>query len=127
MKFPDGYASNISRCASIEDGKIYGLKSHNCHVMRQWVLLVRMRGFLHKDIYVLLVELGNFFMQICSKTLKLDGLHDLERDIVFILCKFEKIFPPAFFDVMVHLAVHLPSEAILGGPVQYRWMYPFER
>ena len=66
-------------------------------------------------------------MQICSKTLKLDGLHDLERDIVLILCKFEKIFPPAFFDVMVHLAVHLPSEAILGGPVQYRWMYPFER
>ncbi|CAN1791692.1 hypothetical protein LINPERHAP1_LOCUS19427, partial [Linum perenne] len=28
---------------------------------------------------------------------------------------------------MVHLAVHLPHEAKLGGPVQYRWMYPIER
>jgi hypothetical protein len=28
---------------------------------------------------------------------------------------------------MVHLAIHLPEEAILRGPVQYRWMYPIER
>jgi hypothetical protein len=41
--------------------------------------------------------------------------------------KLEKIFPPAFFDVMVHLAVHLPDEALLRGPVQYGWMYPIER
>jgi hypothetical protein len=43
------------------------------------------------------------------------------------LCKLEQIFPPAFFDIMVHLAVHLPREAELAGPVQYRWMYPIER
>ena len=28
---------------------------------------------------------------------------------------------------MVHLILHLPEEAILGGPVFMRWMYPFER
>jgi len=28
---------------------------------------------------------------------------------------------------MVHLAVHLPDEAILRGPVQFGWMYPIER
>ena len=28
---------------------------------------------------------------------------------------------------MMHLAVHLPREALLAGPVQYRWMYPVER
>ena len=28
---------------------------------------------------------------------------------------------------MVHLAVHLPEEALLRGPVQYGWMYPIER
>jgi len=28
---------------------------------------------------------------------------------------------------MEHLPIHLPYEAELGGPVQYRWMYPFER
>lgn len=46
---------------------------------------------------------------------------------MLILCKLEKIFPPAFFDIMVHLAVHLPREAKLVGPVGYRWMYPIER
>jgi len=38
----------------------------------------------------------------------------------------ETIFPPSFFNVMEHLLVHLAEEAELGGPVQYRWMYPFE-
>ncbi|KAJ7942535.1 Transposon, En/Spm-like protein [Quillaja saponaria] len=28
---------------------------------------------------------------------------------------------------MEHLLIHLPYEAKTGGPVQYRWMYPFER
>ncbi|XP_042983181.1 uncharacterized protein LOC122312597 [Carya illinoinensis] len=51
----------------------------------------------------------------------------IQSDIVIILCKLEMIFPPSIFDVMVHLAIHLPREAILEGPVQYRWMYPFER
>ena len=44
-----------------------------------------------------------------------------------ILCNLEKLFPPSFFDVMEHLPIHLPDEAELGSPVQYRWMYPFER
>ncbi|KAL5552934.1 hypothetical protein UlMin_040335 [Ulmus minor] len=33
----------------------------------------------------------------------------------------------SFFDIMIHLVLHLPEEAILGGPVYMRWMYPFER
>ncbi|CAM8936832.1 unnamed protein product [Rhodiola kirilowii] len=28
---------------------------------------------------------------------------------------------------MVHLPIHLVDEVLLGGPVHYRWMYPFER
>ena len=28
---------------------------------------------------------------------------------------------------MEHLPVHLAYEARIAGPVQYRWMYPFER
>jgi len=79
------------------------------------------------DIYEALAELGNFFQQLCAKTLKLDVLERLKADIPIILCKLEKIFPPSFFDVMLHLAVHLPKEAILRGPVQYGWMYPVER
>ena len=42
-------------------------------------------------------------------------------------CVFEKYFPPSFFDISIHLLVHLCGEALQCGPVQYRWMYPFER
>ncbi|GKD73551.1 hypothetical protein Tco_1331833 [Tanacetum coccineum] len=43
------------------------------------------------------------------------------------MIELEKIFPPAFFDIMIHVAIHLPDEAILGGPLRYRWMFSFER
>jgi hypothetical protein len=57
----------------------------------------------------------------------LDVLQKLKIDIPIILCNLEKICPLAFFDVMVHLVVHLPEEAILRGLVQYGWMYLVER
>ncbi|KAL6577530.1 hypothetical protein OROMI_009858 [Orobanche minor] len=61
-----------------------------------------------------------------SRKLKLEATEKLEENIVLLLCKLEMIFPPAFFEVMIHLAIHMPHEARLGGPVQHRWMYPFE-
>jgi hypothetical protein len=39
----------------------------------------------------------------------------------------EKVFPPRWFNAMQHLLVHLPWEAKVGGPVQFRWMYSQER
>jgi len=59
--------------------------------------------------------------------LSLGILHLLEKTIVLTLCKLEKIFPPSFFDIMVHLPIHLANEAKIVGPVQYRWMYLVER
>ena len=127
VKFPNGYASNISRYANSNDGKLSGLKTHDCHILLQRLLSAGVRRFLPKDVFQALDELGNFFKQLCCKTLKRDDVKILRDDIVIILCKLEKIFPPAFFDVMVHLAIHLPEEVMLGGPVHYRWMYPVER
>lgn len=124
-KFPDGYASNISRC--IKEKKICGLKSHDCHVLLQRLIPIGVRGFLTKEVVDALFDLGNFFKELCSKTLRVEHIVKLERTIPVILCKLEKIFPPAFFTVMVHLSVHLPRQARLAGPVHARWMYPIER
>ncbi|XP_025628517.1 uncharacterized protein [Arachis hypogaea] len=65
--------------------------------------------------------------QICSKSIDPQQLSLLQDHVVHILCRMEMIFPPSFFTVMVHLMVHLVEEVQLGGPVQYRWMYPIER
>jgi len=127
VKFPDGFASNISRCLNAEGTTVQGLKTHDCHILLQRILPAAMRGFLDRDIYEAIAELGRFFRELCSRTLNKDVLVQMKKEIPIILVKLEKIFPSAFFDVMIHLAVHLPDEALLRGPVQYGWMYPIER
>ncbi|XP_042988691.1 uncharacterized protein LOC122316221 [Carya illinoinensis] len=127
VKFPDGFASNIGRCVNANDGKISGMKSHDCHVFLQALLPVVIGGFLRADVRQALIELSGFFKELCSRTLNISVLDRLKANIPIILCKLEMIFPPAFFDIMLHLSIHLPEEALLAGPVQYRWMYPFER
>ena len=74
-----------------------------------------------------LTELSLFFKDLISTVLKVLDMKRLEEEIPIILYKLERIFPPGFFDSMEHLPIHLPYEAKIAGPVQYRWMYLFER
>ncbi|XP_060206292.1 uncharacterized protein LOC132633965 [Lycium barbarum] len=127
LKVPDGFSSNISQCVNLKDHKISGLKSHDCHVLLQHLLPLALRGMLSKTVCEPLVELCLFFNVLGAKVLRTDDLEQIEAQIPITLCKLEKVFPPSFFDVMVHLPVHLANEAKLAGPVQYRWMYPIER
>jgi hypothetical protein len=73
------------------------------------------------------MKISHFFRVICSNKLQTQHIERLETNIVKTICKLEMIFPPLFFDSMEHLLIHLPYEAKVGGPVQHRWMYPFER
>ncbi|CAL8994724.1 unnamed protein product [Prunus brigantina] len=127
VKFPDGYASNIARCVNVDGGKFTGLKSHDCHVFMQRLLPVGIRHLLPEDVVKPIILLSRFFSQSTAKTLRKTDMFQLRHDIVQVLCKFEMIFPPAFFTSMIHVMVHLPEEALLAGPVNYRWMYPIER
>jgi hypothetical protein len=54
-------------------------------------------------------------------------MEKLKDEILVLLCKLEKIFPLGWFNSIQHLLVHLPYEAKIGGPQQYRWMYHIER
>ena len=58
---PDGYSSNISRCVTIEDGRIMGMKSHDWHIFMQDFLLPAFRGVLDEKVLEPLVELSNYF------------------------------------------------------------------
>ncbi|KAK1679978.1 hypothetical protein QYE76_040826 [Lolium multiflorum] len=127
VMFPFGFASNIANCLNAEGNKLQGLKTHDCHILLQRLLAIGIKDLVKPNMYNVIAELGRFFREICSKTLSRAVVERLKVDIAVILCKLELIYPPAFFDVMVHLAVHLPDEALLRGPVQYGWMYPIER
>ncbi|KAL5578927.1 hypothetical protein UlMin_011369 [Ulmus minor] len=127
VKFPDGFASNLSKNVAQNDSRLLGLKSHDCHVIMQRLLPVGCRSLVNKNIWSTIVELCTFFNQLCASTVNVSDMVEAQNQLVLILCKLERIFPPAFFELMIHLVLHLPEEAILGGPVHMRWMYPFER
>lgn len=103
------------------------MKCHDCHVFLHRYLPLSIHGVLPVDVYEAIIELCNIFRELCSKKLNMELLKRLDSSIAVTLCKFDKIFPPSLFDIMMHLPVHLAKEAMAGGPVQYRWMYPIER
>ncbi|KAM6552349.1 hypothetical protein CsatB_002157 [Cannabis sativa] len=125
VKLPDGFCSNLKK--KVTNDNIVGLKSHDCHVIMQRLLPVCIGKFLSKEVSSTIIELCNFFRILCSRTLNVKDMEKAQGDLIHILCKMERIYPPAFFDIMIHLVIHLPEEAILGGLVFMRWMYPFER
>ncbi|KAK8949378.1 hypothetical protein KSP39_PZI006024 [Platanthera zijinensis] len=127
LKVPDGYSSNIKRCINAKEGKISRMKAHDCHVFVLDQLAPAFRGIVRKEVYDPVVELSVFFKDLCSKVLSIEVLDKLEKNIAITLCKLERIFPPSFFTIMMHLPIHLAQEARVAGPVQYRWMYPIER
>ena len=127
VKLPDGYASNIRRCVDENRCQLSGLKTHDYHIIFQKLLPLVLRNILPQEVVVPLIDLSRFFSSLCSKELDEKELANMSASIRETLCRLEMIFPPTFFDIMVHLPVHLAEEASLGGPVCYRWMYPVER
>ncbi|KAK4385948.1 hypothetical protein Sango_2718800 [Sesamum angolense] len=127
LKFLDGYASNLARCVNMTELRMHGMKSHNCYIFMQKLIPIAFCEMLPEHVRSALIKVGLLFQSICSTTLDVRKLNELENNVDIILCNLEKIFLPAIFDSMEHLIVHLPYEARVRGPVQYRWMYPFER
>lgn len=127
IKVPDGYSSNISKRVNSKDVKLGGLKTHDYHVLMQELIPIAIRRVLPKNVRMVVIRLCNFYRDICAKRLLKKDVKEMKARAVTILCDLEKIFPPSFFTVMMHLTVHLAGEVALGGPVFCRWMYPTER
>ena len=115
LQFPDGYVANLRRGVNLTTMRINGLKSHDYHIWIERLLPVMVRGYLPDNIWRVLAELSNFFRQLCAKELSWVVISDMEKVAPVLLCKLEKIFPPAFFNPMQHLLLHLPYEARMGG------------
>jgi len=111
----------------MQDLKLIGLKSHDCHIMMQQLLSVAIRRILPKNVRHIITCLCSFFSSIYCKVIDPLKLDKLEDELVVILCELEMFFPPCFLDIMVHLVVHLVREVKLCGLVYLRWMYPVER
>ncbi|GLT24887.1 hypothetical protein SLA2020_000500 [Shorea laevis] len=126
IKVPDDYSFNITCYVSENEFNLTGMKCHDCRVFLR-LLPLAMRGVLKKESCEPLIELSGLFRKLCDRKILVEDLESLKKPIVVTLCKLEKVFPPSFFNVMIHLQVHLLGEAKVAGPITYRCMYFIER
>lgn len=94
-----------------------GLKSHDCRIFLQCILLVDIYEYLTRELNTTLIEWGAFFKDLYARTLNVEGLKHMKWEITIILYKLESIFPRSFVNIVVHLAVYLSHEAQLTGLV----------
>ncbi|GKA01764.1 hypothetical protein Tco_0674429 [Tanacetum coccineum] len=127
IKVPSGYSANIKKLVSMQDCKLIGMKSHDCHVLMTHMIPIAIRGLLPNNVRKTITKLCLFFNMIHSKVIDPELLDSWQKDIILTLCELEMYFPPSFFDIMVHLVSHIVAEIKACGPIFLRDMYPFER
>ena len=127
VKFPDGYAADIRHNVHVNERKIIGLKSHECHIILQHLLPLAVRKILPTIVSAGVIRISNFFKKLSAPVIRISDMKSLEADIAETLSFLETIFLPSFFDIMVHLMVHLPAQAKIAGPAHFRSMWPIER
>jgi len=126
LSLSDGHSSNFANKVDPSSARLQNMKSHNHHVFLE-VLLPIAFSSLPAEVLEPLLALSDFFKNLCANELREDLPMEMHHTIPIVLCKLKTIFPPAFWNVMEHVPVHLAQEAYLGGQVHYRWMYPFGR
>jgi hypothetical protein len=126
-RFPDGYASNLYHKVNLEDKRLTGLKSHDCHIIMQDLMPLALCRSLPRSVAMPLIRFCKYFKVLYGKVIDADEMEHWEAEIAEILCQLEMIFPPSFFDMMVHVTIHLASEVRIAGPVQFRDMWSTER
>jgi hypothetical protein len=127
VKVSHGYSRNIGRYLDEAKKRFNRMKSHDCHVLMTQILLVAIQGIMDEHVRETLFGLYNFFDVILRKSISLKQLDALQEEIVVILCELKIYFPTSFFDIRVHLLIHLMDDIIHLGPTFLHNMMPFER
>ena len=125
IKLPSHYSSSLH--SKISKGKLSALKSHDFHVLLHDLMPICMQNAGVPHLTSVIVRVSRMFKKICSKSVDSSERESLFLECVETLCLLEKEMPPSFFDIMVHLCIHLVEELFICGPIHVRWMYPFER
>jgi hypothetical protein len=117
LKFPYGFVAGFRRVVNMKIGRLTRVKSHDYHVIMEWLLSNMLRGYVHEDVWKTLAELSYFYRQLCAREIKKEMMEKLEKEITVLLYKLEKIFPPRWFNPMQHLLIHLLYETKVGDLV----------
>jgi hypothetical protein len=107
LKVPSGFCSNIRSLMSMKDLTLTNYKSHDCHVMLTTFPPIAIRAIKLVFVKLAITRLCYFFNKVSQKVIDRDELESLQEFTVETLSQLEMCFPPSFFNIMVHLVVHL--------------------
>jgi hypothetical protein len=110
----------------MKDLTLTNYNSHDCHVMLTTFLPIAIRAINPVWIKVAVTRLCYFFNRISQKMIDCDDLASLKEFTVKTVSYFEMCFPLAFFDIIVHLVVHLVPQIEALGPMYLHEMWTYE-
>ncbi|KAK4389777.1 hypothetical protein Sango_2314700 [Sesamum angolense] len=83
LRFPNGYASNLSRYVDMRELRLYGMKSHECHIFMQKLIPVAFREMVPEHVWSALTEVSLMFQVLCSTTLDIRKVQELEDSVAY--------------------------------------------
>ncbi len=117
-KAPIGYVTVFKKHVARQ--RLIATKSHDHHVMIQQILLACVRDILLPSVHQAIIRLNKCFQKICMKVVNRDDIPSLKTLKVFVaktLSMLEIWFPLGFFNIMIHLLIHLVENLDVCGLV----------
>jgi hypothetical protein len=127
IKVPTGFSVNPKKLVSMKDLPFAYYKAHDCHVMLTVFLPIAIRATKPEFLKMAITCMCYFFLKISQKTIGKKELSDLHDYVVETQNQLEICLPPAFFDIMVHLMIHMVHQVQALGPCYLHEMWSYER
>ncbi|MCO5614259.1 hypothetical protein L7F22_068539 [Adiantum nelumboides] len=95
--------------------------------LMQHVLPLVIDGCLTTSVHDVIYRLGKLARWITSKEIDISSIAQKKRECIELLCVMEKELPTSFFDIQVHILIHLVDEIETAGVVTTCWIFWVER
>jgi hypothetical protein len=125
VKVPIDYCGALRK--HIMEKKLGSKKSHDWHIFMQQLMSLALRGLINGHVRLGLMRFRRVFHNICGKVWGPIDLPTLREDVATTFSILEWELLEAFFDVMMHLTLHVVEELDICGLIHSRWIYPIKR
>jgi hypothetical protein len=127
IKVPTGFSANPKKLVSMKDLSFHYCKAHDYHMMLTVYLPIVIRVIKPEFLKMAITRMCYFFSKISQKKFHRAELRDLHDFMVETQNQLEMCLPPAFFDAMEHLMIHMVHQIEALGPCYLHEMWSYEQ
>ena len=116
IKVPTRFSANSKKLVSMKDLSFPHCKAHDCHMMMTVFLPIAIRAIKLEFLKMAITRMCYFWSKISQKKVSKTELSDLHDFVMETQNQLEMCLPPALFDPMVHLMIHMVHQIQALGP-----------